>query len=353
MIPMSTIEKFINAIKAHHILVIADSCFSGSLFRGDFEKHTESPHEKLYKIPSRWALTSGRLETVSDGPKGKQSPFMRSIYSSLNLENVELLSISELSNRVLSEVGSIKEQTPRGEPLKMLDHKGGQFIFYPKGYKIILEQKTELEKKEIPSHLMETFKVYVSHLGNMKKFASQQEYNEAAEVRDLKDNALNQLFDEIDKSLEEFKFDNSENINKLINTASIDHLRKEHMEIKNKKNDFIRAQRYEEAANARDEERRLIEGNQAVILNVVNEFKNKCAELINDNIYILYSFINQFIDELPFLHYQKHKDEIQKLLRRKFVFEITIKVEKLSELDIQINNNLLNGNLLKAIKEIN
>src|SRR5690606_6386711 len=88
----------------------------------------ETSKEKLDKIPSKWAITSGRIEPVSDGEPGKNSPFAEALIKTLN-DNSTSLSITNLSNKIVSEVAGKVEQIKRGEPLQSYGHKVGEFIF--------------------------------------------------------------------------------------------------------------------------------------------------------------------------------------------------------------------------------
>lgn len=68
----------VDAIKAKHILLISDSCFSGDFFRGHRGKLPEVTDEvikKAYKLTSRQAVTSGGLEPVADEGFGSNSVF--------------------------------------------------------------------------------------------------------------------------------------------------------------------------------------------------------------------------------------------------------------------------------------
>ena len=68
----------VDAIKAKHILLVSDSCFSGDFFRGKRGKLPEVTDEvikRAYKLTSRQAITSGGLEPVSDAGFGKNSVF--------------------------------------------------------------------------------------------------------------------------------------------------------------------------------------------------------------------------------------------------------------------------------------
>ena len=60
------LTAYLNAIKSKHILLIADACFSGAIFRARSAFNTLAAMEKLYKMPSRKAMTSGTLKEVPD-----------------------------------------------------------------------------------------------------------------------------------------------------------------------------------------------------------------------------------------------------------------------------------------------
>jgi hypothetical protein len=68
-IPNSIIRGLISQIKAKHILLISDSCFSGDLLEAWREKAptiTPEYFKKAYKRRSRQVLTSGASERVPD-----------------------------------------------------------------------------------------------------------------------------------------------------------------------------------------------------------------------------------------------------------------------------------------------
>ena len=127
----SKIKTFLNAIHSLHTFLIVDSCFSGSLFT-HFKNATLA--SRLAKDPSRWGLTAGRNEIVADGQAGKNSPFADMLLYQLK-QAEQPIGVAEICNRVVETVVANAEQTPRGEPLKIKGHRGGQFFFYPKGSK--------------------------------------------------------------------------------------------------------------------------------------------------------------------------------------------------------------------------
>jgi hypothetical protein len=75
---VSTVRDYLEPIKARHIFVIADACFAGAFFpRTRADVAATAKHQE--RFPSRYALTSGRDEPVSDGPRGENSPFAEAL----------------------------------------------------------------------------------------------------------------------------------------------------------------------------------------------------------------------------------------------------------------------------------
>ncbi|MBT7632007.1 MAG: caspase family protein [Desulfobacula sp.] len=75
-----------DAIKAKHILLVSDSCFSGDFFRGHRGKLPEVTDEVIrrsYKLTSRQAITSGGLEPVTDSGFANNSVFTHFLVKAL------------------------------------------------------------------------------------------------------------------------------------------------------------------------------------------------------------------------------------------------------------------------------
>lgn len=127
-IPNSEIKTFLSAINSHHTFLMSDSCFSGALFAKGVAKNIEKRYEH---DPSRWGLTAGRNEIVSDGQPGDNSPFAESLLYRLR-QNSGSIGVQELCAHVTEYVQAKTNQTPIGEPLKVEGHKNGQFVFHLK-----------------------------------------------------------------------------------------------------------------------------------------------------------------------------------------------------------------------------
>lgn len=126
----SEIIGYLEEFEVKHLCLITDSCFSGSLFsqsRG--VDYATSHYLKLSEFKSRWFLTSGRDERVSDGKAGKGSPFSNALISFFENNTKDLFSISELAMHVEKETSEAAHQTPRSGAISSLGDEGGQLIF--------------------------------------------------------------------------------------------------------------------------------------------------------------------------------------------------------------------------------
>jgi hypothetical protein len=255
-LPYSTLFSYVKALKSHHILLVSDSCFSGSVFT-PYRKIGTSK-EKLDKIPSKWAITSGRLEPVSDGEPGKNSPFAEALIKILD-ENLSALSISELSNKIVSEVAGQVDQIPRGEPLQAFGHKGGEFIFNRK--KTNKKESSTKKKTKDFSEREELLKLIEANYELEERIEDAENENKAGTIRRLgkeKESLTNILNKELLKELEIQRVYVSRNIS-LSDGLPKEYLKKydEILEVRKTKNAVVKKQKYEEAAKLRDDEKNL------------------------------------------------------------------------------------------------
>ncbi len=126
----------IKGIKAKHVLVIADSCYSGSLLRSEEEEIVINENnrskilDRLINKKARYIFTSGGNEPVVDGDGGNHSVFAEKLINALK-NNTRQITGSELSDIVIPKVIINAKQTPEYSPLFMTGHDGGDFIFIP------------------------------------------------------------------------------------------------------------------------------------------------------------------------------------------------------------------------------
>lgn len=127
MLPNAQILKIIENINSQHTFLVADACFSGSLFAAT----TRSGYsDKVERYKSRWGLASGRLEVVSDGLSGTNSPFAQGFISFLKNNKEEKTPVSDLVQYVKKKVAETNQQIPIGNPLRGVGDEGGEFVFY-------------------------------------------------------------------------------------------------------------------------------------------------------------------------------------------------------------------------------
>jgi hypothetical protein len=126
-IPNSSIRDYIKAIKAKHILLIADACFSGGMFKlRDAFPGPQVSIEKIYELPSRKAITSGSIKTVPD-----RSVFLEFLAKRLKENNEMYLDTQKLYASLRDAVinNSPIHQTPLYGAIGETGDEGGDFIF--------------------------------------------------------------------------------------------------------------------------------------------------------------------------------------------------------------------------------
>lgn len=140
----STITDIINSMSAKHVLVIADSCYSGSLTRtaqarlkGGMSADARIAFlQELARRRSRTAMTSGGVEPVLDSSGGgRHSVFAQAFLDALS-GNDDVIEANELFDKVAGLVTyaarSLRvEQVPQYAPIKYGGHGGGDFLFFP------------------------------------------------------------------------------------------------------------------------------------------------------------------------------------------------------------------------------
>ncbi|MCG2757627.1 MAG: caspase family protein [Desulfobacteraceae bacterium] len=125
-----------DAIKAKHILLVSDSCFSGDFFRGHRGKLlevTDAVIKKAYTLSSRQAITSGGLEPVSDAGFGNNSVFSHFLVKTLEENKDPFLVPSVLFSSIRTGVAENAEQFPQFGSLKDTGgQQGGELVLFLK-----------------------------------------------------------------------------------------------------------------------------------------------------------------------------------------------------------------------------
>ena len=124
----ATITRTLRAMRAKHVLVVADSCFAGKLARGAGARPPDHL-ERLAIKRARTVLTSGGLEPVADaGGKGEHSVFAAAFLDELR-SNSGVLEGIELFSRIRRPVMLAADQTPEYADIRKAGHDGGDFLF--------------------------------------------------------------------------------------------------------------------------------------------------------------------------------------------------------------------------------
>ena len=134
----------LNAMSAKHILVVADSCYSGTLTRSSLAR-LEAGMTRTAKVAwqrtmaqkrSRTALTSGGLAPVLDAGGGGHSIFAKAFIQVLET-NTDVIE----GQRLFQEISALVtwaaqarrfEQVPQYAPIKYAGHESGDFFLVPK-----------------------------------------------------------------------------------------------------------------------------------------------------------------------------------------------------------------------------
>ncbi len=131
----SSIQKTVKAIPARHVLLIADSCFSGTLFgkaRSVPKVIDNKYYAKLFEERSRWGMTSGNLTPVSDSGSGGHSVFAYQLLKTLKNNDKPYMTPREIYQNIAPIIGNNSDQLPMTQPIKHADDQGGEFIFIRK-----------------------------------------------------------------------------------------------------------------------------------------------------------------------------------------------------------------------------
>jgi uncharacterized caspase-like protein len=143
-IASSTLTENLNMMSAKHILVVADSCYSGAMTRSSIGQLQPGLSDEARLVwlksiadsPSRTVLTSGGVSPVMDGGGAKHSVFAQNFIDILS-ENQDVLPGKQLSDVLSARVLDVArrmnfQQRPEYAPIRFAGGESGDFIFVPK-----------------------------------------------------------------------------------------------------------------------------------------------------------------------------------------------------------------------------
>ncbi len=126
------VQKAMRSMNARHVLLISDSCYSGTLF-GQLRAMPRVIDEKyylnLYNEKSRWGMTSGNREPVLDSGTGGHSIFAYQFLKALRKNEKPFATTQEIYTRIAPIIGNNAEQVPKCRPIRNTGDQGGEFVF--------------------------------------------------------------------------------------------------------------------------------------------------------------------------------------------------------------------------------
>ncbi|MEO1574027.1 MAG: caspase family protein [Pseudomonadota bacterium] len=147
-IPQVVISDMLKSMNVRHVMVVADSCYSGALTRsaqlalraGQTSREKTRYYQSLLGSQSRTALTSGGLAPVLDGGGGEHSVFAAQFIDILAnndsiLEGQRLF--LQIRERVVLAAGDREfEQQPQYGSIKHSGHESGDFLLVPRSARL-------------------------------------------------------------------------------------------------------------------------------------------------------------------------------------------------------------------------
>jgi hypothetical protein len=127
------ITTMLRAIRANHIMVVADSCYSGTLLRAapakmETARERAAWFKRVVKKRGRTALVSGGLEPVTDSGSEGHSVFAGAFLAALR-ENRDVIDGQTLYQTIKRPVVLNADQTPQYSDIRRAGHDGGDFLF--------------------------------------------------------------------------------------------------------------------------------------------------------------------------------------------------------------------------------
>jgi len=129
------ITTTVRRMPAKHVLIVADSCYSGTLTRnisvqastvGQFNRYLGTMFEKA----SRTLIASGGNEPVSDGGGSGHSVFAQAFLEALKNPGLQAFTAEQLfRDHIKERVAGFSQQIPEYKVIQDSGHEGGDFVF--------------------------------------------------------------------------------------------------------------------------------------------------------------------------------------------------------------------------------
>jgi hypothetical protein len=126
------ITNMLRALQARHVMVVADSCYSGTLTRDATMGIKDADYiQRMVQKKARTVMTSGGLEPVGDAGSSGHSVFASAFITALQ-QNTTVIDAQSFFAKVREPVVLAAPQTPEYSNLRFAGHEGGDFIFVRK-----------------------------------------------------------------------------------------------------------------------------------------------------------------------------------------------------------------------------
>ncbi|TAN40953.1 MAG: caspase family protein [Nitrospirae bacterium] len=196
------ITSNIKIITARHVLVVSDSCYSGTLTRAAATELRDTGErqeylKKMQERPSRTLMASGGNEPVADGGGGKHSVFAAAFLKALKEADKPVFTADEIFHgRVKAIVAGKSDQVPEYNSIKNSGDEGGDFVF-----QVVGESYLESSKQDSLDQLSEEVKKIQEEKEKLKK---EREYLEQAQSLIEERKKLEEDRKHLDKEKKEF-----------------------------------------------------------------------------------------------------------------------------------------------------
>lgn len=128
----ATLTTSLQGLLAKHVMVVADSCYSGTLTRSiKVPERNRAYLKRISEKRARVVLSSGGLEPVADSGGGQHSVFAAQFLKALR-NNKGVLDGTQLFETVRQTVVLNADQTPEYSDIRRAGHEGGDFLFVRK-----------------------------------------------------------------------------------------------------------------------------------------------------------------------------------------------------------------------------
>ena len=126
------VQRVMRGMKARHVLLVSDSCYSGTLF-GESRSLPPLIDDKyylnLYNEKSRWGMTSGNKTPVSDSGSEGHSIFAYQLIKALTKNEKPYVTTQEIYSQIAPIIANNSEQQPLCSPVRDTGDQGGGFVF--------------------------------------------------------------------------------------------------------------------------------------------------------------------------------------------------------------------------------